>query len=280
MSSSALDPSSGDREEVTDTWRNKVVPGLESSDLPEPQQAGHRLASEWNSKKSSRGKFWSNLKEKKQEKMEKEKRRRRVRQHTYDCYYPEEEKFKLQQTRKASTAMTNKTTGEFDNSGHEEQSDGMGKSTLITSEIADHPALSLHDRMLNIGYGISEFIPTADRRRQSDEYDQANIQPRLFHELEGNEDDDDDEVILVNARASTSRTTPLKRPKSRPPPVSIAAAEPLGPSSSSSASTSSAPVPLSLSSPSSTSAGPLSSKRKRKGSIVETEESWRSIMQC
>ncbi|KAG9068817.1 hypothetical protein KI688_011103 [Linnemannia hyalina] len=103
-------------------------------------------------------------------------------------------------------------------------------------------------------------------------------------------------VFGVTENASTSPgTKPLKRLESKPPPISIVAAKPSGPSSSSSASspfTYSAPAPLpssspsssstpsSSSAPSSSSTGTLSPKRKRKGSIVETEEPWRSLMHC
>ncbi|KAF9994778.1 hypothetical protein BGZ79_000418 [Entomortierella chlamydospora] len=122
----ALNPASNDREEVTNDWKNKVVPSLESSTLPELR--------EWVSKISARDKFWSSLKEKELEEMEKDRRRKRLARLkvTADTCLEEvegllvdetradveDERLKLQQIGKISTSTIYKVTGDY--SGHEE----------------------------------------------------------------------------------------------------------------------------------------------------------------
>ncbi|KAF9579359.1 hypothetical protein BGW38_004417, partial [Lunasporangiospora selenospora] len=56
-----LQPSSHQCREISSQWLHVVIPALKNSNLPELQQAGNRLTSEWTSKKVSRDAFWKQL---------------------------------------------------------------------------------------------------------------------------------------------------------------------------------------------------------------------------
>ncbi|KAI8594345.1 hypothetical protein EDD21DRAFT_428285 [Dissophora ornata] len=64
-----LQPSSHQRRDITNHWLQVVIPALKNSVFLELRQAGHRLTTEWTSKKVIREAFWTNLvsKEEKEE---------------------------------------------------------------------------------------------------------------------------------------------------------------------------------------------------------------------
>ncbi|GJJ74983.1 hypothetical protein EMPS_07341 [Entomortierella parvispora] len=271
----ALNPSSSDRIEIEDTWNNSVIRRLRSSSVESLADAGRRLAREWYSKKGDRCKFWKDLGRKENEEDDNERRKRRLERLkvTADIRLEdaesllvdearadiEEERLKLVQAKNKSLLEQQKTTRGLDLAGREES--------------------KLH-------HGSSTSHLTALAQRQLDEFYQAHKKCSLpIHKSGGNANDEGDgEASLLNLRGeNSSETATLSRLDSRPsltPVVTTKASTSSQLQTPSSLSSSSSSTPVSAASSTTSTAGALSPKRKRKGSIVETEEPWQSLMRC